>query len=171
MSAIGRRVALSLFALAALGCGRGGDSPATDSDASAAVEDPIETPTEAEFAEELGIDLEAMQQRPSGLYYVDLEEGRGLAAQPGHVVVVEFTGWLPNGVQFDSSDERGQPEEFPLGARRVIIGKEQAVEGMRIGGVRKVVVPPELAFGARGRGNIPPNATLIYEIKLIEIKM
>jgi FKBP-type peptidyl-prolyl cis-trans isomerase len=87
------------------------------------------------------------------------------------VVVVEFTGWLPNGVQFDSSDERGQPEEFPLGARRVIIGKEQAVEGMRIGGVRKVVVPPELAFGARGRGNIPPNATLIYEIKLIEIKM
>ena len=171
MSITGRRSAFWLFALAAVGCGRGGDAPAPEGEASAQVEEQVETPAGAEFAEELGIDLASMRQRPSGLYYVDIEEGRGLAAQPGHVVVIEFTGWLPNGVQFDSSEERGQPEEFPLGARRVIIGKEQAVEGMRIGGIRKVVLPPDLAYGARGRGNIPPNATLVYEIKLTEIKM
>ena len=76
-----------------------------------------------------------------------------------------------NGAKFDSSEDRGQPEEFPIGARRVIVGKEEAVTGMRIGGVRRVVMPPELGYGSRGRGEIPPNATLVYEIRLTEIKM
>jgi len=166
-----RRTSFWLLTLAAMGCGGGDEEPAPDSETASAVEETVETPAGAEFAEELGIDLSAMRQRPSGLYYLDVEEGRGLAAQPGHVVVIEFTGWLPNGVRFDSSEERGQAEEFPIGARRVILGKEQGVEGMRIGGVRKVVVPPELGYGARGRGDIPPNATLVYEIRLTEIKM
>lgn len=156
-----------VFAASVIGCG-GEDASATADDPG---ETPIEAPVGAEFAEELGIDLAAMTQKPSGLYYIDIEAGRGLAAQPGHVVVIEFTGWLPNGVKFDSSDDRGQPEEFPIGARRVIVGKEEAVEGMQIGGVRKVVLPPELGYGSRGRGEIPPNATLVYEIRLKEIKM
>ena len=166
----GRR-ALPLFAglfVTIAGCG--GDDATVESEP-AAVEAPADEPVVADFAEELGIDLAEMTQKPSGLYYVDVEEGRGLAAQPGHVVVIEFIGWLPNGAKFDSSEDRGQPEEFPIGARRVIVGKEEAVTGMRIGGVRRVVMPPELGYGSRGRGEIPPNATLVYEIRLTEIKM
>ena len=92
-------------------------------------------------------------------------------AVPMFALIIEFIGWLPNGAKFDSSEDRGQPEEFPIGARRVIVGKEEAVTGMQIGGVRRVVMPPELGYGSRGRGEIPPNATLVYEIRLIEIKM
>jgi len=156
------------FAIFALGCGGADDAASGDAEA---VAEPPAAAVGAEFAESLGIDLASMTEKPSGLYYVDIEEGRGLAAQPGHVVVIEFTGWLPNGVKFDSSEDRGSPEEFPIGARRVIVGKEEAVEGMRIGGIRKVVIPPALGYGSRGRGEIPPNANLVYEIELTEIKM
>lgn len=133
----------------------------------------VESTVPAEFAEALGVDLEAMRQTPSGLYIQDLVEGRGLAARSGHVVVVHYTGWLPNGDQFDTSRDAGEARSFQLGARRdVITGWEEGVSGMRIGGKRLLVVPPHLAYGARGvPGAIPPNATLVYEFELLEIRM
>lgn len=139
-------------------------------------EDPAgheESTVPADFAESLGIDLEGMQLSSSGLYVEDLVEGRGLAARAGHVVVVHYTGWLPNGEQFDSTRENGEARSFQLGARRdVIAGWEEGVSGMRIGGKRRLVVPPQLGYGARGvPGAIPPNATLIYEFELLDIKM
>ena len=132
-----------------------------------------ESSVPAEFAESLEIDLGDMQQTASGLYVQDLVEGRGLAARSGHVVVVHYTGWLPNGEQFDSTRETGEERSFQLGARRdVIAGWEEGVAGMRIGGKRRLVVPPQLGYGARGvPGAIPPNATLIYEFELVDIKM
>ncbi len=132
-----------------------------------------ESTVPADFAESLDIELAAMQRTPSGLYIQDLVEGRGLAARSGHVVVVHYTGWLPNGEQFDSTREAGEARSFQLGARRdVITGWEEGVTGMRIGGKRRLVVPPHLGYGARGvPGAIPPNATLVYEFELMDIKM
>lgn len=132
-----------------------------------------ESTVPAEFAESLGIDLADMRQTPSGLYIEDLVEGRGLAARSGHVVVVHYTGWLPNGEQFDSTRDAGEARSFQLGARRdVISGWEEGVAGMRIGGKRRLVVPPQLGYGPRGvPGAIPPNATLVFEFELLDIKM
>lgn len=132
-----------------------------------------ESAVPAEFAEALGINLSDMRRTPSGLYIEDLVEGRGLAARSGHVVVVHYTGWLPNGEQFDSTRDAGEARSFQLGARRdVISGWEEGVAGMRIGGKRRLVVPPQLAYGPRGvPGAIPPNATLVYEFELLDIKM
>ena len=135
--------------------GRGEAEPADETAAH------VESPVPAEFAESLGIDLAAMRQTPSGLYIEDLAEGRGLAARSGHVVVVHYTGWLPNGDQIDSTRDAGEARRFQLGARRDIIA-----------GKRRLVVPPHLGYGARGvPGAIPPNATLVYEFELLDIKM
>ncbi|MGW8282103.1 MAG: FKBP-type peptidyl-prolyl cis-trans isomerase [Gemmatimonadota bacterium] len=113
-----------------------------------------------------------MQRTPSGLYFQDLVEGTGLAAREGHVVSVHYTGWLPTGDKFDSSVDRGEPYSFQLGRRDVIAGWEEGIKGMRIDGVRRLVIPPDLAYGARGRpGAIPPNAYLVFEIELLDIKM
>ncbi len=133
----------------------------------------VESTVPSEFAEDLGIELSSMRQTPSGLYVEDLAEGRGLAARSGHVVVVHYTGWLPNGEMIDSTRENGEARSFQLGARRdIIAGWEEGVTGMRIGGKRRLVVPPRLAYGARGvPGAIPPNATLVYEFELLDIKM
>jgi peptidylprolyl isomerase len=133
----------------------------------------VESTVPSEFAEALGIDLAAMRQTPSGLYIEDMVEGRGLSARSGHVVVVHYTGWLPNGDQFDSTRDAGEARSFQLGARRdVIAGWEEGVTGMRIGGKRRLVVPPNLGYGSRGvPGAIPPNATLVYEFELLDIKM
>jgi len=159
-----------LAALLLAGCDLRGRGDADPSDEPAANE---ESSVPAEFAEELGIDLAAMRKTPSGLYIEDLVEGRGLAARSGHVVVVHYTGWLPNGEQFDSTRDTGEPRSFQLGARRdVIAGWEEGVTGMQIGGKRRLVVPPHLGYGARGvPGAIPPNATLVYEFELLDIKM
>ena len=126
-----------------------------------------------DFAESLGVNLSEMRETPSGLYVQDLEEGRGLAARPGHVVVVHYTGWLPNGDEIDSTRDAGEARSFQLGARRdIIAGWEEGVTGMRIGGKRRLVIPPQLAYGARGvPGAIPPNTTLVYEFELLEIRM
>lgn len=160
---------LALVLLA--GCG-GGDSGRPEPVADDAGVEHSESSVPAEFAESLGIELADMQQTPSGLYIQDLVEGRGLAARSGHVVVVHYTGWLPNGEEFDST-RAGEARSFQLGARRdVITGWEEGVAGMRIGGVRRLVVPPHLGYGARGvPGAIPPNATLVFEFELLDIKM
>ena len=106
----------------------------------------------------------------SGLKYEDLEEGEGAAAEPGQRVSVHYTGWLTDGTQFDSSVARNEPFQFALGKGMVIRGWDEGVAGMKVGGRRKLTIPPQLGYGARGAGGvIPPNATLVFEVELLEI--
>lgn len=101
----------------------------------------------------------------------DLKAGAGQEAQAGDTVSVHYTGWLEDGTQFDSSRDRGTPYEFVLGQGNVIPGWDQGLVGMKAGGIRRLTIPPNLAYGANGyAGVIPPNATLIFEVELLEIK-
>jgi peptidylprolyl isomerase len=107
---------------------------------------------------------------PSGLRYVDLVEGAGASPAAGDQVQVHYTGWLESGSKFDSSVDRGQPFGFPLGAGRVIRGWDEGVATMKIGGKRRLVIPPHLGYGDRGAGRlIPPGATLVFEVELLGI--
>ena len=107
----------------------------------------------------------------SGLKYVDQVVGTGDAAVAGKTASVHYTGWLENGKKFDSSVDRGQPFSFPLGAGRVIKGWDEGVEGMKVGGKRKLTIPSELGYGPRGAGGvIPPNATLIFDVELVGVR-
>ena len=105
----------------------------------------------------------------SGLIYEDTIEGNGAEAKAGHFVTVHYTGWLTNGSKFDSSKDRGEPFSFPLGAGHVIRGWDEGVAGMKVGGTRRLIIPPQLGYGARGAGGvIPGNATLLFEVELLE---
>ena len=107
---------------------------------------------------------------PSGLKYTDLETGQGTEAQTGKNVSVHYTGWLENGTKFDSSKDSGRPFSFPLGAGHVIRGWDEGVAGMKVGGKRRLTIPAELAYGDQGCGGvIPPQATLVFEVELLEI--
>ena len=106
----------------------------------------------------------------SGLLIEEIRVGSGDTAVSGQFVSVHYTGWLTDGTKFDSSKDRDEPFEFPLGQRTVIAGWDEGVQGMRVGGVRKLTIPPHLGYGARGAGGvIPPNATLVFEIELLDI--
>ena len=107
----------------------------------------------------------------SGLKYLELRAGRGPEARKGAVLEVHYTGWLTNGKKFDSSRDRNIPFTFKLGAGHVIKGWDEGLAGMKAGGKRKLMIPPELGYGARGAGNvIPPNAELVFEVELLKIK-
>lgn len=107
----------------------------------------------------------------SGLKYTDVKEGTGAQPQAGQTAVVHYTGWLLDGTKFDSSKDRGQPFSFPLGQGRVIRGWDEGVATMKVGGVRRLTIPPDLGYGARGAGGaIPPNATLSFEVELLDVK-
>ena len=115
-----------------------------------------------------------MNTTPSGLQYEDMITGSGADAAKGNHVAVHYTGWLYNtgvaGAKFDSSKDRGQPFRFPLGGGQVIRGWDEGVAGMKVGGTRRLVIPPELGYGARGAGGvIPPNATLLFEVELLGV--
>lgn len=106
----------------------------------------------------------------SGLQYLDVEVGQGAAAVAGREVTVHYTGTLRGGRKFDSSVDRDEPFTFKLGAGHVIKGWDEGVAGMRIGGKRKLIIPPELGYGSRGAGSvIPPGATLFFEVELLKV--
>jgi FKBP-type peptidyl-prolyl cis-trans isomerase len=109
---------------------------------------------------------------PGGLKYQDMKVGDGTLAEGGKQVSVHYTGWLTDGTKFDSSVDRGEPFAFQLGAGQVIRGWDEGVKGMRVGGKRKLTIPSELGYGARGTpgGPIPPNATLVFDVELLEVK-
>ena len=115
---------------------------------------------------------------PTTLQKIDVKQGTGAEAVSGKPVVVHYTGWLydpgkpdQKGQKFDSSKDRGQPFSFPLGGGRVIKGWDEGVAGMKVGGQRTLVIPPDMGYGARGAGGvIPPNATLIFDVELLDVK-
>lgn len=112
-------------------------------------------------------------QSPTGaqLAIEELAPGAGPTVKSGDTLVVHYTGWLTNGKKFDSSLDRNEPFEFTIGQGRVIQGWEKGLLGMQKGGKRKLTIPPEMGYGARGAGGvIPPNATLVFEVELVEIK-
>lgn len=167
-----RGVLLMTACLAATGCGSGdaGETDGTTANAGA-VEESAEPLMDMEFADDLDIDLEEMTRTESGLYYEEIEPGSGLAARDGHVLDTHYTGWLTTGQQFGTS-RGGNPYSFQLGRQQVPRGIEEGATGMRIGGVRRLVVPPSLGYGPRGQPpTIPPGATLVYEIELLDIKL
>ena len=111
-----------------------------------------------------------MTTTANGLVIEEMIVGSGDEAQAGQSVSVHYTGWLMDGTKFDSSKDRGDPFGFPLGKGHVIAGWDEGVQGMRVGGKRKLTIPSELGYGARGAGGvIPPNATLVFEVELLAI--
>ena len=107
----------------------------------------------------------------SGLEYIEVEAGSGAQALAGKTVKVHYTGKFQDGKVFDSSIPRGEPIEFVLGAGRVIKGWDEGIALMKVGGKAELVIPPELAYGERGAGGvIPPNATLVFDVELVEVK-
>jgi len=116
------------------------------------------------------VDEPAWIELKSGLRMLDLAEGEGPAARSGDKVTVHYTGWLESGLKFDSSVDRGKPFSFDLGRGRVIAGWDRGVQGMKIGGRRRLVIPAKLGYGKRGAGDvIPPDATLVFEIELLSL--
>lgn len=171
--ATSRVTLLLVFAAVASGCGSGDVADRTEGSAGddAAADTVAQVQMDLEFADDLDIDLDDMNRTGSGLYYEDIEPGSGLAARDGHVLDTHYTGWLTTGEQFGTSRD-GSPYSFQLGRHQVPRGIEEGVTGMRIGGVRRLVVPPVLGYGPRGQPpTIPPGATLVYEIELLDIKL
>jgi peptidylprolyl isomerase len=124
---------------------------------------PPEAPTKVEDAQ--------YTTTPSGLKYYDFSVGEGAEAVAGKTAVVHYTGWLTDGTMFDSSLSRGEAFPFPVGGGRVIKGWDEGVAGMHVGGRRQLLIPPDLGYGARGAGGvIPPNATLIFEVELVDVQ-
>jgi FKBP-type peptidyl-prolyl cis-trans isomerase FkpA len=129
------------------------------------------SPAKSGFSPALAVDTAAMTRTPSGLRYQDMSAGAGKQAMAGRTVSVHYTGWLPNGEKFDSSRDRNQPFEFTLGAGQVIAGWDEGVAGMKVGGKRKLVIPPDLAYGTAGAPpDIPPGATLVFEVELLDVR-
>jgi FKBP-type peptidyl-prolyl cis-trans isomerase len=128
------------------------------------------TPIEDEtFAPDLGVNLSKMTRTESGLYIQDLAVGEGEVAESGRYLKVHYTGRLVDGYTFDTSVGR-QPYGFPLGVGRVIAGWDEGLKGMRAGGSRKLVIPSDLAYGKKGAGDIPPNATLVFDVVLVSVQ-
>jgi FKBP-type peptidyl-prolyl cis-trans isomerase len=159
-------------ALLALGCGG-------DDDAAAGWSDPASGASATAGATQAGATQVgnapgipplggAVQHGAEGLQYIEEQPGKGDAIRAGQRVTVHYTGWLTNGRKFDSSRDRGQPFSFVVGAREVIGGWDQGVATMRVGGKRRLIVPPGLGYGARGYPpTIPANATLIFDVEVL----
>ena len=147
--------------LAVTACASGGGSSAT------ARADELSATT---FAPTLSVDLAAMRATPRGAYVRDVREGDGLYVRSGETVQVRYAGWLADGTAIDAVGERDAPVSFRVGGGQVVRGWEEAVVGMRVGGRRQVVIPPRLGYGARGLGNVPPNAVLVFLIDVVGVR-
>lgn len=143
------------------GCG-GAASGASAAPSPTPVASDVERTT---FAPSLGVHLETMSRRPSGLYVQDLATGTGAVVTRGRTAVVRYTGWLPNGEEIDSGEI-----SVSVGSRQTIAAWEEALLGMRAGGKRRIVTPPNLAYGASGAGKIPPNAVLVFEMEVTGVE-
>lgn len=120
--------------------------------------------TGLDFDPALGVDLSAMTQSASGLYVLDVTVGTGTIAAIGTSATVRYSGWLVNGMRFDAGDYT-----FRLGRSQAIDGFDEGVRGMRVGGRRRIVIPPSLGYGASGAGSIPPNAYLLFDLELLSV--
>lgn len=164
-------VVAGLIALSAWACGdRQPDSPPP---APAAEEVTPLDMRAVQFAAELGVDIDAMTRTDEGIYYTDVREGRGAEAAPGRIVSVEYRAWLPDGTMFE---QRPSPDgfglsEFVLGENPPVEGLNRAMEGMRTGGVRRVVLPPEQGYGLVGRPQgVPADSPLVFEVRLMAVR-
>ena len=122
------------------------------------------------FAASLGVDLKAMTKTASGLYWRDLTVGTGATVAGGSRVAVHYTGWLSHGTQFDENVAPAQPYSFTVGAGQTILGFDEGVRGMKVGGVRQLIIPPWLGYGPQGSGPIPPNAILVFRVEVVSIQ-
>ncbi len=129
---------------------------------------PSTPPTAYTYAPSLGVDLDSMTKTNTGLYYEEVTEGSGREARRNDRVTIHYTGYLPDGRTFDAS-RPGPPIEFRIGNREVVPGMEEGVRGMKEGGVRLIVVPPDMAYGARGSGKVPGDMTLIFRLELVRV--
>ncbi len=128
-------------------------------------------PTANTYAPALGIQLPAFYKTPNGVYYQDVTVGSGLVAAAGQEATVHYTGWLPNGSEFDSSRKGGQPFSFVIDGGMVIRGWDEGVKGMKVGGRRKLVIPAALGYQEQGMPpDIPPNSTLVFDVELVGVK-
>ena len=116
------------------------------------------------------VDTTRLLHTASGLGIVELRVGTGITAEPGRMVAVHYTGWLTDGSKFDSSRDRGQVYTFPLGRQQVIAGWDEGVAGMKVGGRRKLVIPPSLGYGNDANGPIPAGSTLVFDVELCGVR-
>jgi FKBP-type peptidyl-prolyl cis-trans isomerase FkpA len=155
--------ALALALAGALAGCTGSDAPPPQA---AAPKVGVPDPQAATYAPQLGVQLAAFYKTPNGVYYQDTKTGTGMAAAPGARVFTKYEGWLPDGTRFD-----GGAIDFRLAQGDVIRGWDEGIQGMRVGGVRKLVIPAELAYGSDGSPpDIPPNATLVFQVELTDVK-
>jgi len=152
------RVLAWVLAAVTLACCAGAPPPAG----------PVE-PEEITFAPELQVDLAAMERTSGGLYLQDLREGDGFAAARTSLVTLRYVGYLPDGTIFDTTGD-GEPFQFRLGGSEVIKGWNQGIPGMKRGGIRRLVIRPSLAYGSRAVGKVPPYATLIFDVQLLDVR-
>ena len=151
----------------------GGTSTTTESSGASSVTATPTTPAAPAFdmATDKSIEVATANGTSARLQYKDLKVGDGSIAENGKVAMVHYTGWLTDGTKFDSSLDHGQPFQFRIGEGGVIQGWDKGVLGMRVGGKRRLVIPSDLGYGARGAGGvIPPNATLVFEVELLGLQ-
>lgn len=162
------RACAVVLVLAGGACGDAGERERAMPDATV---EPASPEVARSYAPSLEVDLDRMTRTPSGLHVEDVQEGAGPPVQPGDDIVVHYTGWLVDGTRFDSSRDNDSPFTLAIGTGEVIPGWDEGIPGMRVGGVRRLVIPPSLAYGNEGAGGvIPPGATLVFEVELLEIR-
>ena len=162
---------LAAIAMALAACGDDGDSPAADGGQTPVADAGTPEGNGGDVTDGLPpVDGDTVTT-DTGLEYIDVEDGTGATPEQGQTVVVHYTGWLEDGTKFDSSLDGGTPLEFALGTGQVIPGWDEGLATMKVGGKRRLILPPELAYGDGGAGAvIPPNATLIFDVELLEIR-